>query len=233
MNRILSQFWPLALTAALYSPRAAAAEIERLVTIGDSYTIGEGVAEQDRWPNQLVASLRRKGTQIEIASNPSQTGWTVNDALHREVEALDSARATVVTVLVGVNDQVQGSTAVQFSADLSLLLDRIQQRLVATNCNPRRILLLTIPDYSLTPTGKNFEASRQATTELASFNREIAKQAAERGLAVADIAPIAASNANLTTSDGLHPSGEQYRLWAESIEREFTKLLAHPSCHPR
>lgn len=225
----------LTFLGTLLLSQRAYAQSEQLVTIGDSYTIGEGVTEEERWPNRLVAALAQKGIAIALAENPARTGWTTDDALHQELPQLAQSNATVVTVLVGVNDQVQGASAEEFARSLTKLLDAIQASLAARDCNAKRLLLITIPDYSLTPNGRSFTASQNATETLTAFNRVIKEQAAERGLAFADIAPLAnevLTAPHLVASDGLHPSGEQYRRWLTAIEPAMTALLKTPSCHP-
>ena len=37
------------------------------LALGDSYTIGEGVAKQERWPEQLVARLRERGMMVILS----------------------------------------------------------------------------------------------------------------------------------------------------------------------
>lgn len=212
---------------------AAVAETEQLVTIGDSYTIGEGVPQTDRWPDRLVDTLRERGVAISLAANPAQTGWTTADALREQLPILERAKPTVVTILIGVNDQVQGASPSEFKRSFVALLDAVQRTLASRGCNTRRILLMTIPDYSRTPTGAQFAASATAPAILRAYNAIIAAQASARGLPLVDIAPLSIeSTPALTAPDGLHPSGEQYRRWLTVIEPAVTALIKTPSCHP-
>jgi hypothetical protein len=56
----------LCLLAALFTSIMLAGAVQNLpgkpqtfLALGDSYTIGEGVDEHSRWPNQLVAELNK------------------------------------------------------------------------------------------------------------------------------------------------------------------------------
>jgi lysophospholipase L1-like esterase len=80
----------------------------RFFPIGDSYTIGQGVAESENWPNQLVRHLQREKVDATLVANPSRTGWTSQKALDRELTLFESSDPTLATVLIGVNDWVQG-----------------------------------------------------------------------------------------------------------------------------
>lgn len=57
----------------------------RYIPIGDSYTIGEGIPEERSWPSLLTHHLQQEGTAIQIIANPSQTGWTTQDAIDHEL----------------------------------------------------------------------------------------------------------------------------------------------------
>src|SRR3954454_12408022 len=48
----------------------------RLVTLGDSYTIGTSVPAADRWPNQLV---RRFAGRLDLVANLGVNGYASSD----------------------------------------------------------------------------------------------------------------------------------------------------------
>ncbi len=71
-----------------HTPKASVAhdpDTIRYLPLGDSYTIGESVAEADRWPNQLVTRFAQNGKQLNIIANPSVTGYTTQDIIDREL----------------------------------------------------------------------------------------------------------------------------------------------------
>ena len=75
------------------------------LALGDSYTIGEGVAPDGRWPEQLAAALRASGTAIGDPEVVAKTGWTTDELS----AAMDAHAFTppydLVTLLIGVNNQ--------------------------------------------------------------------------------------------------------------------------------
>src|SRR5947208_3107083 len=52
---------------------------KKFLALGDSYTIGESVDPQDRWPVQLAKMLRVKGIDIAEPQIIARTGWTTDD----------------------------------------------------------------------------------------------------------------------------------------------------------
>lgn len=195
----------------------------RYLPLGDSYTIGQSVAAADRWPNQLVQRLDGKGFKLDIIANPSVTGYTTQDLIDRELPLMPRLRPDFVTVLIGVNDYVQGYPASVFERNLSLILDTLQK----PPTKPPRILLVTIPDFGKTPTGAQFGPPASSAAGIKAFNAIITQQAAARQLAVADIFPVSqkvVGDSSLVAADGLHPSGKQYAGWTDVI---LATLLSH------
>jgi lysophospholipase L1-like esterase len=62
------------------------------LALGDSYTIGEGVAEESRWPMQLAQALRSEGIALEDPDIIAVTGWTTD-----ELDAYNAAAHEVCT----------------------------------------------------------------------------------------------------------------------------------------
>ena len=186
------------------------------IPIGDSYTIGEGVEEQERWPNLLAANLSRTGTPTEVITNPSRTGWTSRLALDHEVPLVERERPGFVTILIGVNDIVQGVSIEQFEKNLVEIIDRT----LAAISEPRSIVLITIPDFTLTPVGKSLGDTALYQKKLTEFNSVIEKIAQEKNLPLADIYGMSTrlgENPIYVTNDGLHPSARAYMEWEKEI----------------
>lgn len=129
---------------------SAEAEKIRYVAIGDSYTICEGVAEKDCWPSLLTKHLLDAGIDIELAANPSRTGWKVEDAINWELPVFAEVHPMFATLLIGVNDWVQGSGRNKFTSLLKTLMDSMREAFP----RPERLLIITIPDFSCAPGGK-------------------------------------------------------------------------------
>ena len=188
----------------------------RYAVIGDSYSIGEGASPEASWPAQLARHLTKMGMPVTLVANPSTTGWTTQQAIDLELPVWRAARPELASVQIGVNDWVQGVDAETFHQRLHLLLDAMQQVLPDTN----RIFLVTIPDFSVTPTGAIYVHGRDAVRGLSEFNDIIRQEAAARHLQVVDVFALSQkmkNDAELTASDGLHPSAVEYSMWEEAI----------------
>ena len=191
--------------------------------IGDSYTIGEGVEADKIWPALLTARLREAGIAIDLIGNPARTGWTTQDALSKELPVFEAARPTFSTILLGVNDWVQGVDAETFHERFSLLLDRMLSVLPKN-----RLIVITIPDFSVTPTGKIFGDPAANAEGIRSFNAIIRDEAKKRALPVVDLFELSqdmGKDATLVTPDGLHPSAAEHVRWMEKILPITEELL--------
>ncbi len=191
----------------------------RYVALGDSYTIGTSVAEFERFPNQLAETL----PQLELVANLGVNGFTSRDLIEVELPKLPALRPDVVTLLIGVNDVVQGVSVSEYKDNLVLILPRLIE-LVGKD----RIIVVTIPDYTVTPQGAAFGDPDQQSSEIREFNLLMTQLATGFGIDVVDIYAIsldAATDPTLVAGDGLHPSGTQYALWVEHIAVAMETLL--------
>lgn len=195
----------------------------RYVALGDSYTIGEGVAEDERWPDVLTRRLQEHGVSIQLVANPCVTGWTTADLIEHELPVLESSDATFATLLTGVNDWVQGVSRREFRQRLSVTLDRVQRALP----DPQQVLLVTIPDFSVTPEGATYSRGRDVSAGIASFNDVIIEEGRARRIAVADIFPLSQelNGPEFVGHDGLHPSGAAYARWVDTILPDAFRVL--------
>jgi lysophospholipase L1-like esterase len=186
----------------------------RYVALGDSYTIGTGVAAAESWPSQLAARLRTR-FELDLVANLGVNGYTSADLIEDELPQLVRLIPGFTTVLIGVNDVVQGVPLSVYAANVEHILDT----LVAA-AGPHGAVAVSIPDYTLTPQGAAFGDPVQQSAEIARFNAHMAGAAAQRGIPFVDISPIANSVAQhpaLVAHDGLHPSGSQYARWVDLI----------------
>ncbi len=186
----------------------------RYVALGDSYTIGTSVQDAERFPDQLVAAMGSDPGLVLVA-NLGVNGYTSGDLIREELPALEALRPEVVTVLIGVNDVVQGVPAEAYEANVVTILDELLGRLPA-----ERIVAVAIPDYTATPAGADYGDPTAQRAGIAANNATMARLAAERGIAFVDIVDLsegARDDRTLVADDGLHPSGAQYALWVERV----------------
>jgi uncharacterized membrane protein YfcA/lysophospholipase L1-like esterase len=201
----------------------------RILSLGDSYTIGEAVAEEERWPVHLAELLRAGGIEVERPRIIARTGWTTMDLQAALDEADLEPPYDLVTLLIGVNNQYQGRSLEEYRGGYAALLD---QAIDLAGDEPSRVVVLSIPDYGVTPFAGEMD-SAAISAELEQFNaakREITLRA---GVAYVDITPIslqAAADASLVADDGLHPSGAMYRAWAE-LALPAAEAILGPSEH--
>jgi acyl-CoA thioesterase I len=204
----------------------------RYVALGDSYTIGTSVAADERWPDQLVARLAASPSaagSLELVANHAVNGYTAGSVVRRQLPRLDGdAPIDIASLLVGVNDVVQGVPEETCRADVDTILAALLERLP-----PGRILCVETPDYTLTPQGAAFGDPATQRAGIVRMNAILRERCEAVGVGFVDgifaISGEAATDRTLVASDGLHPSGAQYRRWVtERIEPAVRELLAVP-----
>jgi len=200
-------------------------DVIRYAAIGDSYTIGESVKEQERFPNLLVRDLKIKGVSLEIVINPAVTGWTTQDLLDKERPLYLSSNPEFATLCIGVNDWVQEVSAEDYRSKLQYILDQMLSVLPSKD----RLLIVNIPDFGITPEGPKYSKGRDISAGLAHFNDIIDDEAKIRGLKVVDVFDVSKEmekDPTLVAEDGLHPSAKEYELWEELIFPAALELLS-------
>ena len=196
----------------------------RYAVIGDSYSCGEGASPKESWPTLLTQHLKASGVDVDLVSNPSVTGWTTKDAIDRELPKFVAANPTFATLLIGVNDWVQGVDETTFRNRCSYLLDQM----LAVLPNKKRLLVVTIPDFGVTPTGPKYSRGRNIHEGIMQFNQIVTEEARKRGLEVVDIFPLSkkmGQDKSLVAKDGLHPSAKAYAEWEKTIFPAALELL--------
>jgi acyl-CoA thioesterase-1 len=195
----------------------------RYVALGDSYTIGTSVPPAERWPDQLVAALGGTDPALDLVANLGVNGYTSADLIRDALPALDDLRPAFVTLLIGVNDVVQGVTPATYEKNVVAILDALLDRVAAD-----RIVSVAIPDYTVTPAGLDYGDPRQQHHAIVVANATMARLAAEREISFVDTFDIslrAADDRTLVADDGLHPSGAQYAFWVERIVPVVRELI--------
>lgn len=200
----------------------------RYLALGDSYTIGEMVPEQDNFPHQVYAMLKRDGIALMPPRIIARTGWTT-DELEKGIRAADLADPLVpdfdlVTLLIGVNNQYRGRPVSDYRPEFEELLDKAVR--FAGN-RPGRVLVLSIPDWGVTPFASGRDRA-QIASEIDAYNQANEEIARKKGVAYLNITPWtreAVADPGLLASDGLHPSAKEYRRWAERVRDFFRSKI--------
>ncbi len=195
----------------------------RYLALGDSYTIGESVAEKDRYPNQLAERLKQQIIPISYLKNIAKTGWTT-DELQKGIAdaALKDSTFDLVSLLIGVNNQYRNRSVENYKIEFKELLNEAIKR---AKGQKNRIFVVSIPDYAYTPFGGGRESISQGIDVYNAANEAICRA---EGITYINITPISRNGLKdplLVAGDQLHPSGKQYTLWVELMLPEVVKLL--------
>lgn len=193
----------------------------RFLALGDSYTCGEGVQPPEGWCWQLAALLRSDGIRMEDPEVVARTGWTTDELIDGLAAAPPDGTFQLVSLLIGVNDQYRGRDLEGYAARFTELLEYAIRRAAG---DARRVLVLSIPDWGVTPFASGHDRARVAR-EIDRFNAVNRSLAREHGAQYTDVTTIsrqAGGALDMLVADQLHPSGRMYARWAR---------LALPAAH--
>jgi lysophospholipase L1-like esterase len=209
------------------APRSATAEARhaRVLCLGDSYTIGEGVAPDDRWTAQLTRLLGDNGVDIESQTIVARTGWTTDELSLGIDAARPEGPFELVTLLIGVNDQYRGRSVTDFRPRFMELLRRAME---FAGGYAARVLVLSIPDWGVTPFAADRDGAAIAA-EIDAFNDVARDEAARAGARFVDVTACSRQAAARTqvVADGLHPSATMYAAWAQVALPAALAALGH------
>ncbi len=185
----------------------------RFLALGDSYTIGEGVAEAERWPVQLAALLRERGVPVGDPEIIARTGWTTDELSAAIDDADPQGPYALVSLLIGVNNQYRARDAEEYRAQFT---DLLRRAVGFAGGDASRVVVLSIPDWSVTPFAGDRDRPRIAA-EIDAYNRINREETARAGARYVDVTPqtrAAGADPAFLADDGLHPSGRTYTEWA-------------------
>ncbi len=202
----------------------------RYLALGDSYTVGEGVPAPGTWPYQLAAAMRAQGIGLEDPQVIATTGWTTDELAAALDEAAPQGPFALVSLSIGVNNQYRGRPLAEYRQQFEQLL----QRAIALAAeNPARVLVLSIPDWGITPYARdNQRDGLQIAQEIDDFNAAAHACCGDYGVAFVDITTASRIGGDLPAmlvDDGLHPSAQMYRRWAELALPVAVRLLPAPT----
>ena len=186
-----------------------------LLALGDSYTIGEGVNEDERWPNQFIQVAYENGVDFLSSRIIAETGWKSYDLINAIESSNFEKKYDYVSLLIGVNNQFNSRPVNEFNNDLNKLLIKINNLKKKSGS----VLIISIPDWGSSPHGVGYDRN-EISNEINTFNNSLKSFANINGLKYVDVTEIsrrATNEPNLITDDNLHPSGLMYLEWAKKI----------------
>jgi lysophospholipase L1-like esterase len=194
------------------------------LALGDSYTVGESVPSAESFPHQAVALLRKAGVQIADPVIIATTGWTTDELAAAIRERNIHETFSVVTLLIGVNNQYRGRDLDNYRQEFTNLLN---QAIVFANGHPRHVVVLSIPDWGVTPFAEGRDRA-QIAKEIDAYNAAAKEIASAHKCGWLDITDSTRANGQKTeylAEDGLHPSGKEYAIWAERLAPLLERAL--------
>ena len=186
-----------------------------LLALGDSYTIGEGVNEDQIWPNQFIKVAYENGVDFSSPRIIAETGWKSYDLINAIESSNFEKKYDYVSLLIGVNNQFNSRPVNEFENDLDKLLIKINNLKKKSGS----VLIISIPDWGSSPFGEGFDRN-EISNEINTFNNSLKSFANTNGLNYVDVTEIsrrAIKEPNLIAIDNLHPSGIMYLEWAKKI----------------
>lgn len=197
------------------------------LALGDSYTIGEGVSADRRWPLQLASALRTEGIGLADPRIIATTGWTTDELSAAMDVAEPLGDWDFVSLLIGVNDQYRGRDVAEYRGEFARLL---QRAIVLANARADRVLVLSIPDWGVTPFARASGRDRQAiANELDTYNAASRDICGAHGVGLVDVTGISRDRGDapdMLAEDGLHPSAAQYARWTAAALPVARRLLS-------
>ena len=199
----------------------------KYLALGDSYTIGEGVPRDGRWPELMARALRAEGIALEDPRIIAKTGWTT-DELATAIDCEEPlGRFDFATLLVGVNNQYRGRSVAEYRGEFAELLRRAI-RFAGTDAG--RVLVLSIPDWGVTPFARAEKRDpAQVAAEIDAFNAAARQVAEQHGVAFVDITGTSRECGGedaMLVADKLHPSAAMHASWADAALPVARRLLA-------
>jgi lysophospholipase L1-like esterase len=187
----------------------------KFLALGDSYTIGESVPINQRWPVQLVEALRKKGINCEDTRIIATTGWRTDNLKNAATIAKLKPEYNLVSLLIGVNNYYQGKSVENYAPEFEDLLNMAIQ---LAGGNKNHVFVVSIPDYGYTPFGKDKQSTiTKGIDSFNAMNESITKRLGVEYISITDISRRGFAEPDLVADDGLHPSGKMYSEWVSRI----------------
>jgi len=186
--------------------RPVSDERPRIVAFGNSLTAGLGVPQDQSYPAYLQRTLDAAGYAYRVV-NAGVSGDTTAGGIRRVSWVLNSTPAIVILELGG-NDGLRGLSLHETQANLERIIQQLQQASVTVVLAGMKLP----PNYGQDYT-EGFEALYQAIAQRYHLTR------------IPFFLDGVAGSSSLNQADGIHPTGEGYRLIVEKVFPALEPLL--------
>jgi acyl-CoA thioesterase I len=193
------------------------------LALGDSYTIGQSVAFEENFPNQLAKALANDTILFNEVKIIATTGWTTTNLINAINNQNLDKKYNLVSLLIWVNNQYQNKPIELYKTEFKTLLNIA---IAFANFDTTKVFVVSIPDYGFTPFGKNNQST--ISTQLENYNQINKSITDSLNVSYVNITPISQmglSNPELVASDGLHPSAVMYKMWVDLIKPVVYKKI--------
>lgn len=194
------------------------------LALGDSYTIGEMVPAAENFPHQLVTMLNAQGLKVSEPIIIATTGWTTDELAAAIKERNVQYTFSFVTLLIGVNNQYRGRDLDNYKQEYTQLLDTAIRY---ANGHVNNVFVLSIPDWGVTPFAEGRDRA-QIAKDIDAYNAACKDITLTHKCLYLDITDSTRKNGTTPAylaEDGLHPSGKEYKIWAERLTPLVAKVL--------
>jgi len=186
------------------------------LALGDSYTIGEQVKDTENFPNHVVKLLKEKKIIFQEPSIIAKTGWTTDELQNQLAQTRLAIPLDLVTLLIGVNNQYRGRSSEEYAVQFEELL---QQAIGYAGGKTNHVIVLSIPDWGVTPfaEGRDRKKIAREIDEFNTINKRISEKHKVHYIDITPLTREASTDLTLLTDDKLHPSGKDYKRWAQKV----------------
>ncbi len=189
-----------AILSLLCAQVANAAQMKRILVLGDSISEGFQLKPSEAYPMLLAKKLRDAGLNLEVI-NASATGGTTAGGLERLPTHL-KRKIDIFILELGINDAFRGIPVDQIQKNLQQIIDKVKAR------NPEvRIVIagMQLPNYA-------------ADDYVSAFGKMFTDLAAKNGAALVPyLLDGVAGDSALTLPDGIHPNAAGQKILAENV----------------
>lgn len=188
----------------------------RYLALGDSYTIGELVPTSENFPHQVCEKMKDSYPDFELSNLIATTGWTTDELAVAIEKNKPDFNHDWVSLLIGVNNQYRGRDLEEYRWQFYSLLC---QSILFAGGRPQRTIVLSIPDWGLTPFNKERDVI-STSGEIDQYNEINASISESMGVHYLNVTASSrhhAKSEEYLASDLLHYSGKEYAVWAAMI----------------